>query len=104
MFRSDESRTAMPSHLLREVRLDPWAESETAALFVALEAIHYLGAPDPRQRLLGQVAKLGEQTVGMLGWTHAARTLRARERVVGWDAGSGPGPLDGGSKGISYRL
>src|ERR1017187_1201629 len=52
----------------------------------ALEAHHYLGAPDSRQCLLGQVAKLGEQAVGILVWTHAARTLRAREQFVGWDA------------------
>jgi hypothetical protein len=76
----------IPPHLLREVRLEPWAESEQAALMAALEAHHYLGAPDPRQCLLGQVAKLGEQAVGILVWTHAARTLRAREQFVGWDA------------------
>ena len=76
----------LPAHLLREVTLEPWAESETAAFVAALESHHYLGAPDPRQCLLGQVAKLRERVVGLLVWTHAARSLRGREEFVGWDA------------------
>lgn len=76
----------IPAHLLREVRLNSWAESEREAYVAALEAHHYLGAADGRQCLLGQVARLGDRVVGLLTWTHAARTLRAREQYVGWDA------------------
>jgi hypothetical protein len=73
-------------HCLREVRLESWTASEEEAFVATLEAHHYLGAPDPRQRLLGQVAKLGDRAVGLLTWTHAARSLRAREQFVDWDA------------------
>jgi len=75
----------MPEWALEEVTLREAQPEEIGAACAALEREHYLGAAGPHQRDLVQLAIRGEQVVGVLVWTRAARKLAAREAWVGWD-------------------
>jgi hypothetical protein len=77
---------ALHEWALREITLRLAQPEQIASACVALDREHYLGAPQPCNRDVVQLAVRGEQVLAVLVWTRAARKLAGREAWVGWDA------------------